>query len=480
MQSSIEVGTAKRTTRSLGFAALLGPIGSAGWGGGAASAATCCGLLLILGSAAAAQTLEERVAAMERRESELVGRVKTLEGELAARDAAEAARLKDLEDRLTGRSAAIDAAVTRLEAIERTPAASSRLRVGGYFDFEIRDDEATDRFTFDQHRYVLKFDADVTDAISFRSEIEWEGGGAGASYLSDNYIAIEYAELHFAVDRAFNLKAGALLMPFGRFNYLHDSPLQDLTDRPFVAQFVVPTTWTEAGVGAYGGFSLGGVRMDYDVVLSNGLDQGFNTMAGGGLRDARSSFRRDNNDAKQVTGRFGVSPDLAFLDGLSFGASAAFGRYDNGGNQDLSLFGFDLFAKKGPFELLGEAVFGDLERDAGLIAAGAPGGLSGWYVEGRFHFFPDAWRGDGAWFGEESTFTLVFRAESVDTDDSATAIDFATRGRAMRDDVERYTVGFNFRPVEKTVVKIEYQFLLEPGGFEVDNDRIVLSCAVSF
>jgi len=175
-----------------------------------------------------------------------------------------------------------------------------------------------------------------------------------------------------------------------------------------------------------------------------------------------------------------VLPDIAFLDGLSFGASGAFGRYDNAGDHDLSLFGFDLFVKKGPFEVLGEAVFGDLDRDAALVAAGAPGGLSGWYVEGRFHFFPDAWRGDGAWFGEESTFTLVFRAESVDTDDSATAIDFATRGRGMRDDVERYTIGFNFRPVEKTVVKIEYQFLREPGGFERDNDRLVLSCAVSF
>jgi hypothetical protein len=414
------------------------------------------------------------------RERALEAKLSALQGELAARDAAEATRLKELEDRLVGRTAAIDAAVARLETLERTPAASSRLRVGGYFDFEIRDDEASDRFTFDQHRYVLKFDADVTEAISFRSEIEWEGGGAGASYLSDNYIAIEYAELHFAIDRAFNLKAGALLMPFGRFNYLHDSPLQDLTDRPFVTQYVVPTTWTEAGVGAYGGFAAGGVRFEYDVVATNGLDQGFSATAGGGLRDARSSFRRDNNDQKQITGRFGVSPDLAFLDGLSFGVSGAFGTYDTAGRHALEMIGFDLFVKKGPFELLGEAVFGDLERDAGLIAAGAPGGLSGWYLEGRFHFFPEAWRGDGAWFGEESTFTFVLRAESVDTDDSATAIDFATRGRGMRDDVERYTIGLNFRPVEKTVVKLEYQFLREPGGFEVDNDRIVVSCAVSF
>jgi hypothetical protein len=454
-------------------------------------------LIAILGAGtrlAAAQDVEGRLTEMEKRigslqgeverraarERELEGKVGALETRLAERDAAEETKLKDLEDRLTGRGAAIEEAVRRLEGIERSPAAASRLRVGGYFDFELRDDHATDRVTFDQHRFVLKFDGDVNDVIAFRSEVEFEGGGSGASFLTDNYVAVEYAELHFKFDRAVNLRAGALLMPFGRFNALHDSPLQDLTDRPFVEQYVVPTTWTEAGVGLYGGFDLGGARLDYDFVVSNGLDQGFSSTAGGGLRDARSSFRKDNNDQKQVAGRVGLSPDLEFLDGANFGASGLLGRYDNLGRHEVSLFGLDAFLKKGPFEVLGEVVWGDLERDAAQIMAGAPGGLSGWYAEGRFHFFPDAWRGANPWFGEEATFTLVFRAESVDTDDSATAIDFATRGNALRDDVERYTVGLNFRPIEKTVLKIEYQFLLEPGGFGADNDRFVVSFATSF
>lgn len=454
--------------------------------------------LLVIAAAAArtgaAQEIDKRFEDLERRfgalqgelerraarEQELQGKVGALEARLAEREAGEAARMKDFEDRVAGRTGAIEDAVRRVEALERAPAATSRLRVGGYFDFEIRDDEAPDRFTFDQHRFVLKFDGDVTDAISFRSEIEFEGGGSGASFLTDNYVAVEFAELHFGFDRAFNVKAGALLVPFGRFNAQHDSPLQDLTDRPFVAQYVVPTTWTEAGVGFYGGAELGSVRVDYDVAVTNGLDENFSSMPGGGLRDQRSSLRKDNNDAKQVVGRLGVSPDFAFLDGLNVGVSGAFGRYDKRGKQDVSLVGFDVFVKKGPFELLGEAAWGDLERNPAQITAGAPGGLSGWYAEGRFHFFPEGWRGAGAWFGPESTFTFVLRAECVDTDDSATAIDFATRGKGMRDDVERYTIGLNFRPVEKTVVKFEYQFLTEPSGFSVDNDRIVLSFATTF
>ena len=50
----------------------------------------------------------------------------------------------------------------------------------------------------------------------------------------------------------------------------------------------------------------------------------------------------------------------------------------------------------------------------------------------------------------------------------------------MRDDVERYTVGLNFRPVERAVVTFEYPSLREPSGFEVDNDRLVISFATSF
>jgi hypothetical protein len=441
-----------------------------------------------------AQDVERRLADMEKRlgdlqgeverraarEKELEGKVGVLETKLAERDATEASRMKELEDRLVGRTSEIDKAIDRLEALETSPAAASRLRVGGYFDFEFRADEATEKNTFDQHRFVLKFDGDVTDFVSFRSEVEFEGGGAGASYLSNNYVAIEYAEVRFRFDRAFNVKAGALLMPFGRYNYAHDSPLQDLTDRPYVATFIVPTTWTEAGVGAFGGVQMGDVLFDYDVVVTNGLDQGFSTTPGGGMRDSRSSFRADNNDQKQIAGRVGVTPDVGFLDGLSFGASGLWGTYDDLGTQDVSMFGFDLFVKKGPFELLGEAVWANLDRTPTLATAGVPGGLDGWYLEGRFHFFPESWRGATSFFGDESTFTLVFRAEAVDTDDSATAIDFAARGDAFRDDARRYTIGLNFRPSERTVIKFEYQFIDEPGALSAGNDRIVMSIATSF
>ena len=41
--------------------------------------------------------------------------------------------------------------------------------------------------------------------------------------------------------KPFNIRAGILLMPVGKFNLLHDSPLNDLTDRPMVPRFVIPS-----------------------------------------------------------------------------------------------------------------------------------------------------------------------------------------------------------------------------------------------
>ncbi|MCA9298632.1 MAG: hypothetical protein KDA28_06175, partial [Phycisphaerales bacterium] len=237
----------------------------------------------------------------------------------------------------------------------------------------------------------------------------------------------------------------------------------------------------DAGVGVYGAFDLGGVVIDYDLILSNGLDEDFSTTPGGGFRDSRNSFREDNNDSKMILGRIGVRPDLDFLDSSYLGLSFGFGRYDDRDQRDYRLFGFDWSLKKGDFELIGEYARFDLDRGTREKALGVPGGAEGFYLQLNFHFFPESWRGTTRFFTEESTFTLVFRVGTMDTDDVTEGIDRALRGDAYRDDPWRYTIGLNFRPVEKTVLKFEYQFWVESGGIDdADNDRFVCSLATYF
>lgn len=365
----------------------------------------------------------------------------------------------------------------------RQQGGQSAVDLGGYFDLEFRDDQANDRTTFDQHRLILQVGSTIVpNAISFRSEIEFEGGGADASFLSGNEILVEFGELHFNFDRAFNLKFGALLVPFGRFNYLHDSPIRDLTDRPLVNRRIIPTTWTDAGVGAYGAFDVGDfLTVDYNVILSNGLDDDFSSTLGSGFRGNRNSFRADNNDNKMLIGRLGLTPDLEFLDYVNFGFSYGFGKYDDRDRRSIDILALDWTIKWGPLEFIGEYAYFDLERGMDEVALGAPGGADGYYLQLNYHFFPESWVGASRLFTEESTFTLIFRYGTIDTDDSAVGIDRTARGGSFRDDLQRLTFGINFRPVEKTVFKLEYQWFPERDGIDdVANDRLVFSVASYF
>ena len=102
---------------------------------------------------------------------------------------------------------------------------------------------------FDQQRFVPFIYADITEHVKFASEIEIEHG---IRETSDNEISLEFAHIDYLVHEPFNIRAGILLIPIGKFNLLHDSPLNDLTDRPLVSQLIIPSTMAETGVGFYG------------------------------------------------------------------------------------------------------------------------------------------------------------------------------------------------------------------------------------
>ncbi|NRA94824.1 MAG: hypothetical protein HRU14_01295 [Planctomycetes bacterium] len=432
---------------------------------------------LVFGQPVNGQTQEERVRELEAKVARMADEMSSLKSELvSAKGRLEAAESKKDGDEL-GRL--IEEKTEDLVLNSKAPRRSA-IDLSGYFDLEFRDDNAGDKATeFDHHRLILKAHSDITQVIAFDMELEIEGGGVGAGHLTSSEIIVEFAELSFRMSELFNLKAGVLLAPFNRFNLLHDSPLQDLTDRPLVNRRIIPTTWAESGVGAFGATYWNWGSLDYDVIVANGLTDAMSTS--GGTRSARGSYRQDNNDNKMVIGRLGLTLDVPFLDVLNLGGSIAHGKYDGDGDHSLTMVGFDWTLKQGPFELVGEYANLDINRGADEVMAGIPGGMGGWYVEGRFHFFPDSWRGTNAFFTDQSTFTLVVRYGEADTDDSGTAVDFAARGDGYRDDRRRLTLGFNFRPVESTVFKIEYQIFLEPSGIEdVDNNRFVVSFATYF
>jgi len=189
----------------------------------------------------------------------------------------------------------------------------------------------------------------------------------------------------------------------------------------------------------------------------------------------------DNNNGKAVVGRVAFSPML----GIEVGGSGYFGSYDPASKRPLSIGAVDWTLQRGPFELIGEAAWTyarDNHRNLdGTFAfdtsAGVPAGTllprrsDGYYVQGNYHFMPQVLRRWApAHFTEASTFTAVVRWEQANTNS-----ELAATAR------ERLTLGLNFRPVEDTVFKVDYQFNFEDGrNNRIRNDGLVLSVATYF
>lgn len=371
----------------------------------------------------------------------------------------------------------------------KNPSGFGNVSVGGYADIEFESFENSNS-TFDQARYVLNVGAQPHERLLFYSELEIEHGGPNATDVGEEKI--EQAWLSYLINDLVNLRGGIVLVPFGKFNLLHDSDIQDLTERPIVARRLVTATWMEAGIGAFGEFEIGEALdigllpdsyLNYEGYIINGLDEDISDT---GLRNAKGAIETDVNNNKAFVGRLG----LGLNRNLEFGLSSYFGSYGRpgsttrNGKDDLIGIGTDLNFKRGPFELVGDYAYWDFES-ASLVdddnsdataAVNTPKYMRGFYVEPRYHFWPkflsNTFLGRGF---KNPKLTLVGRYDWVDIADDGDAGTGANQER-------RYTIGMNYRPIESWVLKLEYQWnktkneVLERGN----NNGIIASMAIGF
>src|SRR5712691_10690242 len=254
---------------------------------------------------------------------------------------------------------------------------SPKATVGGYMDLQYRLFNSSNSTvvgqpgtgagssTFDQQRFVPFFYADVTDRLKVASELEIEHGIRSKSNDGSGIeVSLEFATIDYLLREPINFRTGIILLPVGKFNLLHDSPLNDLSDRPLVATAIIPSTLSEAGAGFYGTFSPTRLsKLDYEPYVTQGFS-GYRTngtpviTADAGLRDARQRVSTvddglDNNNGKAVVGRVAFSPIL----GVEIGGSGYFGSYDPASKRPLSIWAADWTFQRGPFELIGEAAW---------------------------------------------------------------------------------------------------------------------------
>jgi len=370
--------------------------------------------------------------------------------------------------------------------------------VGGYVDLEFARDFDANTTTFTQHRFIPFIFADISDRLHFGTEVEFEYGGPNAP-TRDGEVKVEFAAFDVSLARAVNFRAGALLSPLGKFNLIHDSPVNDLTDRPLVANRIIPTTLTEAGAGLFGQLYPSETSvLTYEAYVVNGFNNsllGYTVNATTGaitpttnVRSARGSMRGDNNPGKSLVGRVAFSPLL----GIELGASAHTGRYGDTGDGRLTVAALDGIVARGRWEVLGEFATASLtvdqanERaraltayraarsddstgfDAAYAAVTHVTKQRGAYLQFNYHFLQGAVGGF-----PNSTFTGIVRLEHLDLD--------ADRDGNLQ---QRLSLGLNWRPIEQSAIKIDYQWnWLTPSGATTSlppTNRLVASVATYF
>lgn len=336
--------------------------------------------------------------------------------------------------------------------------ANPNFKFGGYATVLYRSPDDKDSIpAFEGYRFVPQFWFQVSDGIEIATEIEFEGGGAGLSYLTGNYIVVEFLEIRFDVDDKFVPKAGILLVPFLRYNLYHDDPMWNLQDRPFTATRAFRAAFQQPGVGAEGVFPFGqGNSWNYNVALTQGLDDEVDNT---GISNGRQSFRADNNHNKAVWGRFGITPRLPFADAADFGVSAASGELDVDGRVNMFGWGVDGKVSKDRFDLIFEYCAFDYDRPDSQPVATFPRGQQSGFVQVDTHLirgFPETKKNI---IGPATELVLATRYEWCDTNDRVT-------GAAIQDDCTAIVVGLALRFTPKTVVRIERRN--ETTDFNVD------------
>ena len=398
----------------------------------------------------------------------------------------EAAELKQLVESLSAHVAALDEAVakggvappTGAEGVSRTTGASfgsdwtwrvgkSSTSLGGYIGFKYTlpvDQDDTTFSSFTIPRFVLFLHSTLTERISFSTELEIENVGVNTldNFRFRGEVVLEFAAMDFELTDWLSLRSGVVLVPIGKLNVVHDDPVQDFAERPLVTTFLIPTTWFEPGVGVFGEKLLGeDALIRYEAYAIQGLTNRIDSS--GGLRGARAPMSFDVNDNKGLVGRLSVEPFL----GLELGFSGYMGYYDPAGIRSISMMALDVTWRRGPLELVGEAIQVSLERGFNDVGEVVPTAMRGAFLEGHYHLYLDGLK---KYKGMKSPhITLMARADWVETDVKKT-----------EEDRLRLSGGFNFRPIEDMVLKFEYHRDLEGFSETVMDDRFVISTALSF
>lgn len=374
-------------------------------------------------------------------------------------------RLRQVEERHHGELAELK---NRLELVEKQQILFSddlaqKVKVGAYGAAIFEG--FRNRRTNYSGNFELLISADLHDRIRAYAEVDLGARGEG--------VGAEQAYVDLLLTQAFNLRGGVLLIPFGKFNLDHFDPRRDLTRPPSVARLVTPTNWSDIGFSVFGFVPISeNVKASYEIQVVNGLTDRFLASPSNnpdvGLRSARSELRADNNGDKAVVGR----GTLKFFDQYEIGLSGYRGDYKTGSQDLITGIAFDTEFRPRNITFLENFVLRSEFARFDIQGSTTPSSLWGYYIQVTYRFWPSSLNSTilGRHFNNP-TFALVglYGRTKINTAASPTGSQTG----------EQYIIGFNYRPIEDYVFKMEYQF--NSGQFnQFSSDGFLTSIAWIF
>lgn len=345
-------------------------------------------------------------------------------------------------------------------AASKIYAAGKGLSIGGYGEGSYQakvGDKGDSNDSADMERVVLYTGYKFTDRILFNSELEFEHASTGEGAEEKGEVSVEFASLDFFIDPRVNARAGLVLVPMGFINRIHEPLFYFGNQRPLVEQRIIPSTWSEMGVGLFGAITP---ELTYTAYVVNGLNAAsFNS---NGIREGRGG----GSDARAEN--FGyvarVDYDPSAVPGLTVGGSAYVGNA--GQNQRFAgqkanvftqLYEAHLQWKYRGLELRGLGSWGHvnnadlLSRSVGEVVGAAS---MGWYAEAGYDMLP-------LLLPDTTQYLAPFiRYEKLDT--------IAKAAMGWSDDLTKdwqiYQVGLQYKPIPNVVLKADYRNFVAKEG----------------
>lgn len=386
---------------------------------------TALSLAAILATGVQASSLEERVKALEEQNTVLTEEV------LATQTGG--FTLVDTAKSYNGMGA----------AASKVYFSKNPLSIGGYGEMFYANPDNGDDFA-DIYRFITYFGYKFNDWVILNAEIEFEHG---ANADKGGEVVVEFLYLDFLLSDEFSIRAGHVLTPMGLTNLRHEPTLFNTVQRPEIERQLIPSTWHENGVLAYGRFEDVGIEYTAGMINALNVDSVKTASADGGwIRSGRLGSSKNASFDPAFVGRV----DYTGVNGLVVGASMYYGDGSNTKNDPDSTSGltttmFDIHGRyeNGPFQAYGLYTQTNLDG-AENLGTDAVEKASGFYVNASYDI--------GELVGINYKMPVFAQYENWNP------VEKTVNGENEDAfDTETVTIGFNFFPTDQTVIKVDYE-----------------------